>query len=350
MTTAVTGVIGGLALGLGIGYALQRGGFCMNTAFRSVSFEKDRTLLRAWLVVVAINVVGVNLLAELGLIGTMTPPLYWPALLLGGFVFGLGMVLAGGCASGTCYRVGRGMLGSWAALLGFIFGTAAMDGGALVAVQENMRIPTIEIAGSEPTLFNLVGIQSSVGRWVLIAAILVPAMVYLARAPKDRFVIGWTWRKTGVVVGILALAAWVVSSAHGRDFGLSFTQPAVGLTRWLIAGDGGGVSVATYMFVGVPVGAWLAAVIRKEAMWRIPDARTFVRQLGGGATMGLGASLAGGCNIGHGITGIATLSVGSIVATFSIMLGGWAMTALVFFRATRAAEREMAAQTRTAEA
>ena len=326
---------GGLALGFTLGYALQRGGFCMNTAFRSVIFEKDRSLLRAWAVVVAINVVGVNLLAQLGVLRPATAPLFWPALIAGGFVFGIGMVLAGGCASGTCYRAGRGMLGSCAALIGFLFGTAAMDGGALSGFQALLRAPTIDIGGQEATLFNLMGAETVALRWLLIVLLLLPLLWWLLRAPADRFVIGWGWRRTGATVGVLALTAWVLSSLVGRNFGLSFTQPAVSLTRWVLAGDGRGVSIASYIFVGVPLGAWLAAAVRKEAVWSLPDARTLVRQSAGGLTMGLGASLAGGCNIGHGVTGIATLGVGSIVGVLSIMLGSWTMTAVVFHGATK---------------
>ena len=87
---------GGLALGLALGFSLQRGGFCMNTAFRSLVFDKDRSLIRAWIVVLVINVIGVNLLTEVGFLRPLVAPLFWPALLVGGFLFGTGMVMAGG--------------------------------------------------------------------------------------------------------------------------------------------------------------------------------------------------------------------------------------------------------------
>ena len=330
-------VAGGLALGLGLGYSLQRGGFCMNSAFRSIVFERDRSLIRAWVLVILINIVGVNLLTDVGLLRPLIAPLFWPAIVAGGFVFGVGMVMAGGCASGTYYRCGRGMMGSLGALTGFAAGTALLDGGGLWFVQRYLRGPIITIDGQEATLFNLLGLESSLSRWLLIGVLAVAAIWYLVKAPADRFVLGWGWRRTGLVVGLLALAAWVLSSLAGRHFGLSFTQPTVSVTRFLVSGDTSGISIATWMLLGVPAGAFLAARIRGEARWTLPDARTLARQSGAGLLMGAGASIAGGCNIGHSVTGIATLSIGSIAATLAIMLGCWAMTARIFRDARRQA-------------
>ncbi len=315
-----------LALGLLLGYALQRGGFCMNTAFRSFVYEKDRSLVRAWILVLVINIIGVQLLTELGVLYPQVAPFFWPAIILGGFVFGVGMVLAGGCASGTYYRCGRGMLGSTGALLGFALGTAVVDGGALLGLQRVLRAPTLDVGGREATVFNLLGIESLGARWALLGALAAVAVFWLARAPKQRFVIGWGWMRTGAAVGLLALAAWLVSALAGREFGLSFTQPTVAITRFLVAGDSSGISVASYMVIGVPIGALLAAKAAGEAILRLPEPRTLLRQFGGGVTMGGGASIAGGCNIGHSITGVSTLGIGAIVATVFIMIGSWAMT------------------------
>ncbi len=340
-------VAGGISLGLLLGFTLQRGGYCMNTAFRSFYLEKDRSLVRAWVLVLLINVVGVTVLTDLGILFPEVAPFFWPAAIVGGFVFGIGMVLAGGCASGTYYRCGRGMLGSIAALVGFVIGTALIDGGALVEIQQRLRGTTIDVSGREATLFNVLGLESTVARWLLIAALAGFAIVWLLRAPKQRFLIGWGWRKTGTVVGILALATWVISAMQGRDFGLSFTQPTVALTRFLVAGDSSGISVATFIVIGVPVGALLAARAAGEAILRMPDPRRFVRQFGGGTTMGLGASIAGGCNIGHSITGVSTLGITALTSTAFIMLGCWVMTAIVYRSERRKMEAEMAAMRST---
>ena len=86
----------GLPVGVGFGYALQRGRFCMNTAFRDVFLIRDGTLLRAWALALLIQMAGVHALAGLGWFQMGMAPFWWQASLLGGFVFGWGMALSGG--------------------------------------------------------------------------------------------------------------------------------------------------------------------------------------------------------------------------------------------------------------
>ena len=70
--------------------------------------------------------------------------------------------------------------------------------------------------------------------------------------------------------------------------------------------------------------------------------------IGGGIVMGLGASLAGGCNIGHGITGISTLAMSSVAATLFTILGCWTMTWVVYSSEARKAAAATLEQRRSA--
>jgi len=340
----------GLGLGLPLGYAMARGGFCMNTAFRSILFERDRSLVRAWLLALVINLVGVALLDELRLITITMAPFAWPALVAGGLTFGCGMVLAGGCASGSCYRAGIGMLGSLIALLGFAAGATTITVGALRPILDALWQPVFDVYGEEATLANLIAPDAPWARWPVIAAVALPAIIWLIRAPRQRFVIGWGWRRTGLAVGVLALAAWVVSGTTMRPFGLSFTQPVVSVVRLVLAGDTGGVNWGTFVVLAVPVGAGVAAFRAGDLALRLPRPERVLQQLAGGVVMGLGAGLAGGCNIGHGLTGLSTLAVSSVVATAATMLGVWLTTAVVFAAAApRAGSRSPVATTAIAK-
>lgn len=89
-------VLLGFPVGLAFGYALQRGRFCMNTAFRDVLVARDFTLLRAYVVAVLVQLVGLNLLADLGMIMRNMAPFFWQATVVGGLIFGFGMANAGG--------------------------------------------------------------------------------------------------------------------------------------------------------------------------------------------------------------------------------------------------------------
>jgi len=325
-------LISGVLLGTALGWTLQKGGFCMNSAFRSILFEKDKSLLRAWILVLVINIPVVTLLSQVGFLTPQVVPFFWPALLAGGLLFGVGMVLAGGCVSGTYYRAGRGMVGSWVALVGFLLGGATLEGGLLSPLKEILRTSRPEWSGEAPTLFTLLGLKGVTGSWILIGLLLVPALWYLLKAPEQKFLIGWSWKTTGLLVGVLAVAGWVISAFWNRNFGLSFTQPSIALIRFFTQGETGGIGLPLYILIGVPFGAFWSAYLEGGLQWSAPDGASLVRQSGGGLLMGIGAALAGGCNIGHGITGLATLSLGSILGVVSIMAGCWIATAMIFHK------------------
>lgn len=86
----------GFPVGVAFGYALQRGRFCMNTAFRDVLLIRDTTLVRTWVLALLIQMVGVQAMAGLGWFQMGMAPFWWQAALLGGLVFGWGMALSGG--------------------------------------------------------------------------------------------------------------------------------------------------------------------------------------------------------------------------------------------------------------
>jgi hypothetical protein len=84
-------VLLGLAIGLPFGVVLDRGQFCMNRALQEATHERNPALLRAYLLALAIQMVGVHLAAAAGLLRIPLLPFTWLAAAVGGFVFGWGM-------------------------------------------------------------------------------------------------------------------------------------------------------------------------------------------------------------------------------------------------------------------
>ncbi len=121
----------GFGVGLLFGFALQRGRFCMYTAFRDILLIRDLTLFKAYLLALLIQMVLVHLLNQWGMISLGVPRFFWLGAITGGFIFGVGMTLAGGCSSSSFYRVGEGMVGSFIAVLAFIIFAAATSAGVL---------------------------------------------------------------------------------------------------------------------------------------------------------------------------------------------------------------------------
>src|SRR5579859_1776008 len=118
------------ALGLGVGLVLQRGRLCFAGAFRDLFLMRNGAMLRAILVGLAVMtpvfaLIEARAVPEPGFgavaLGAHVVPLGLN-LAVGGLLFGIGMVVAGGCVSGTLYRIGEGYLASWASLFGILLG------------------------------------------------------------------------------------------------------------------------------------------------------------------------------------------------------------------------------------
>jgi uncharacterized membrane protein YedE/YeeE len=79
----------------------------------------------------------------------------------------------------------------------------------------------------------------------------------------------------------------------------------------------------TAMLAGLVLGSWASARSQGPVVWRPADAPQLARRLLGGLAMGVGATVAGGCNIGNALTGLAALSAHSMVATIGMGVGGY---------------------------
>ena len=353
----------GLGLGIVFGFALQRGRFCMNSAFRDIVVLKDYDLLKAVGVALLVSMVGFQILAMTGVITLSPKPLLWGANILGGLIFGIGMVLAGGCASGVTYRAGEGMMGAMAAIAGFsIAGLMAAMGlfkPLVTSLQEGTKIAAAD--GSSLTLASIFGLPHV----VLAFGIPIVAIVlyFLFGRNKDEyeyesdekvslseriFKRGWGWLATGVVIGLIGIAAFPLSAATGRNYPLGITGGWVGFSRTLVTGENL-ISWEVLLVLGVVLGGFIAAIIAGEFALRAPEPKVMLQTFGGGMLMGFGAVCASGCNVGHILSGVPQLSLGSIVGGTSIVLGAWFAAYLMFVRPQQARMRaaEQVAHART---
>ncbi|HXX81048.1 MAG TPA: YeeE/YedE family protein [Thermodesulfovibrionales bacterium] len=350
-----------ILLGTALGFVLQRGRFCLNSAFRDIIFIQDFTFFRAYLLCISVAIIGTNILESAGLIFTydqeagrfvstelMRQNFVPIANVLGGFLFGLGIVLAGGCASGIVYRLGEGQIGAMIAIVGFFFGIGMTTDGMLSPVREYLKSFKVEIFGvSNPAIWDLFG-GGPAAKWGTIAVFIIVmlAFVFKGKPSFGKSGKGYAWGLTGVFVGLLTIVAWEVSSVFGgTPRGLAITTPLRELFNSMLANSTHspfrefsfiGIFTGTwgvFFILSVPFGAWISAVGLKEFKWKTPPAKEVITVLFGSILMGIGAVIAGGCNLGHGVTGMSTMSLASLVAIISIMLGNWVMVYFKFIKA-----------------
>lgn len=352
----MTSIISGLLVGVLFGFALQRGRFCMNSAFRDILLGQDFTLFKAVSVAILVEMIGFSILAFSGLITLAPKPLLWGANIVGGLFFGFGMVLAGGCASGITYRAGEGMMGAVMAILGFGLAGMMTSTGLLKPVanilQSTTKVMTAD--GKALTVANVFGLDLKITMLIL-ALIIIVIWVALAQRGKATassfgekpksfgeavFKRGWTWLPTGIVIGLIGMLAFPLSAAAGRNYPLGITGGWVNifqsLIKWQTVVDGN-IKITALNWegsevLGIVLGALVAALIAGEFAIRAPEPKILLQTLVGGFLMGFGAMVSGGCNIGHILSGIPQLSIGSIVGGLSIVAGGWLMAWFLFIR------------------
>jgi hypothetical protein len=194
-----------LATGGVFGYVLQRGGFCLMRALSNAVLMRDGNILRAYLLALLVAMVGVQVIETLGLVDIPLRPLRWLSNVVGGVLFGAGMILSGGCSGSTWYRVGEGALGAAVVLLGFAIGATTAGVGLLAPVRTLLQKPALTLEdGAAPTLANVAGISP----WIVVGVVAVGLGVWLVRGPREPEHGKWPWPLSGAAVGVVIAVGW----------------------------------------------------------------------------------------------------------------------------------------------
>ena len=306
-------IIGAL-LGCAFGALAQVTRFC----FRRALIGEDKWQAGAtWAMALAVATIGVQLGLSFELFaleGHRLFPADLPllAIVLGGVLFGTGAVLTRGCASRLTVLAAGGNLRAVVVLVTMAIVALATMKGVLAplrtfAASFTIASPTLVIP---PAVFALA---------LLIGAGL---LVWKARLAPTQIVLA-------ALLGALFPAAWVATGwALLDEFdpipveSLSFTGPIADTLFWTVAATSIPPNFGISLFGGTLAGAALLTLIRKEFAWQgFEKPSQMGRYLFGGALMGFGGVLAGGCTIGAGLAGVPTLSVAAILALGSIAAG-----------------------------
>jgi uncharacterized membrane protein YedE/YeeE len=307
--------------GTALGYVMQRGGFCLTRAVSNAALMGDHTILRAYALALLVAMVGVRVLDLTGAVEIPIRPLHWLANIVGGLLFGVGMVMAGGCAGSTWYRVGEGAAGAAVILLGFAIGATTVRVGLLRPLREALQRPAIIARdGSAPTVYGLLGLDP----WLAVAILAAASALWLLRGPGEPEHGKWPWPLTGVAVGVMITVGWWASSFGGRALGINFAANTGEILTYPMIGFPTRVTWGMVMALAVPVGAFAGAWRAGEFHWKLPPTSSLPKIFAGGVVMGGSALLAEGCNINQGLTNSATLAVGSLLTFASMVVGGWA--------------------------
>lgn len=318
------GLIVVIGLGAALGYVLQRGDLCFHSLWRRVTEPpRDASLLRAYLLFLLIATPLVQLLIAFEYITPYIPPFVWQANLIGGLLFGAGMVIASTCITGMFYKLGHGMVGTIFAIAGWAVGDVLTYRGPLEPLRQRLTESTIDFEGEAATLT-----AGGPGGFVVVAVFVLAAGIalWLARddssARQRNKLLGWV--PLGLALAAVHVVAWLFlgDSAPNYTFGTS----GVPSTLWQqVTGTAQDLGERWWWIplglIAIVPGAFLASHRLKNFWFRGETAGRIAQLSVGGFVMGVAAAIASGCNLGHSMVGVPLLSIGSIATTVAMAIG-----------------------------
>lgn len=340
-------VIAAFALGAVFGAVVHRTNFCTMGSVADIVGFGDWTRMRMWALAVAVAIAGTAALAAFGLIDPAasfyTTPRFTPlAYVVGGALFGFGMVLAGGCGSKSLVRAGAGSLKALVVVC--VMGLVAyvtLRGVLAVLRVYGLEAVGFELAGPQDLPSLVAGAHSGPGARLAFAAAVAGALLLFVL--RDRAALSRDVLIGGFGVGAVVVAVWFVSghlghvaehpstleaaylrTNSGRMEALSFVAPLAWTLDYLMFfSDASKVmTIGIAAVLGVLAGAAANAVASGRFRWEgFRDTEDTANHLAGAALMGFGGVTALGCTIGQGLSGVSMLAAGSFV-TVAAIIGG----------------------------
>lgn len=355
------------AVAIVMGAAANKTNFCTMGAVSDWVNMGDTGRMGAWMLSIGIAIAGVLLLQfiyDIPLKSTLPPYLTsnfgWLRYILGGFMFGIGMTLASGCGNKTMVNIGGGNMKSLVVLIvaGVFAYLMTKTSFYEVLFHAWVSATTVDLTAYEMKSQSLDSFflrvfgssNNELFHWV-IGLLLMAFFFFIAFRSKDlrstpHNILG------GVIIGLAIVAGWYIT-------GGALGQEAIETVEWLDERPVG-VGVQSYTFInpmgesitylmdpmntllitfgvvailGVITGSFVASILsrRFKIIW-FYDRSDMVKHLFGAALMGIGGVLGMGCTIGQGITGVSTLSVGSLLVLGSIIFGSMLTMKVIYYR------------------
>ncbi|NIF83646.1 YeeE/YedE family protein [Comamonas sp. Tr-654] len=321
-------------LGMAFGVAARLGRFCLLRGLRQqMGLDTEvaagqAPALQAFALASAVALLASQGLQALGMLDLSQAAIARPSfsiagVLIGGLLFGVGMVLARACGARSLVLLAGGNLRSLVTIVFLALGAQLAMTGVLTPLRLWLQALTpLTLAHA-----TLPAYLSSLNTWLLTLGLALLLLAYaLLRPGLRQSRLQWG---SALLIGLLVAAGWWLTAHIGVDefeparlTSLSFIGPIAEALLYLQLSVGREPGIGLALTAGVLAGAFLAALGSRTARWEGFDSTgRLAASAGGGLLMGVGGVLAAGCSIGQGLSGLSTLSLASFVAVAGILLG-----------------------------
>ena len=321
----------GALVGVIFGAAAQHSRFCLRAATIEVAERGLGPRLSIWIIAfsagvlavqgaIAMGVLDVSQSRQLASTGSMS------GAIVGGLMFGAGMILARGCASRLLVLSATGNLR--ALVTGLVLTIVAQSAlrGVLSPAREGLATLWLVPGGAARSILSHLGMTPLVAAGI--AALVLIAGFALALARHVRLSHAIAGMGVGLAVGLGWLVTYMIAQTSFEVIPISsvtFTGPSTDTLMGLVNSTSLPLSFGVGLVPGVFAGAAAMALATRE--WKIerfgPDT-PMERYLLGAALMGFGSMLAGGCAVGAGMSGGAIFALTAWVAVGCMWMGAMA--------------------------
>ncbi len=316
--------LGGLVVGGLFGFFAQRSRFCLRAATIEFSRGEGGRRLAVWLLTFAAALVGTQGLVAIGLLDVsearqLAQQGSISGALIGGVMFGCGMVLARGCASRLLVLSANGNLR--ALLSGLVFAVSAQASyrGLLSPARDWLTNLWLVDGGPSRDIMGLFG-GGTPEKLGFGSIWLLAGLAFALRSQVARSVI-----VSAVATGAAVAAGWLFTYQLAQSSfapvtlkSLTFSGPSAELLMVVLNNPVVRLDFDLGIVPGVFLGSFLAAARARELRLEgFSGGLGMRRYLIGAVLMGFGAMLAGGCAVGAGVTGASVFAL-----TAWIVLGG----------------------------
>ena len=357
--------------GIAFGVTVQRSRFCFTSAFRDYFLLGQTRILKGILVGLVVASVGFAMImstvvpnpdfgsppsdANLLPVGLST--------ILAGSLFGVGMVLAGGCVSGSLYRMGEGYVASWVVILGVMVGLFFLNNtwnwwwDNLISTESNIWLPEY-LSYSGSILVTLISILFILYLAVrkerkINAGFVMPVITKKFSEPhitstlgeifsyfKKPFNTEWNPILAGVILAFINILLFIKFHPFGvvgeisrwsTDISQVIGFPELELRGLeglgacvMIVTEGSWFTEGFFFNVGIIAGSAASSILSREFKVRIPKSpRRYIQSLIGGIIMGYGAGLGVGCTLGAFFSAIPSLALNGWVYGAGLCVGAY---------------------------
>lgn len=328
--------LGGLVLGILFGVFAQRSQFCLRAAVIEFWHGKIGTKVTIWLLTFSAAVAGTQALISAGMLDISDSRMLasygsLSGAVVGGVLFGAGMVLARGCGARLLVLAATGNLR--ALFSGLLFAAVAQASlrGILSPVRDGVAGAWLLHDDGGLELISFLGWGDMTGIYIGLVCMVV-AMFYGIRNNLS----AWAWVGSLGVGSMIVGGWWFTYHMSYQTFeptqveSMTFTGPSADTLMYFLTPGGASLDFDVGLVPGVFIGSFLAALFSRTLQLQgFKDGNSMVRYIFGAVFMGMGGMLAGGCAVGAGLTGGSAFSITAWIALAAMWAGAGLTDALV---------------------